>query len=125
MCHCEVRSNLFRTIRVLYGVYPLLAAGGPVTFVATKVTKKAFSRNASLPHKAFAPQSGQNQGLQLFAQLRSLKPPTSAKLAMPLQPHKAIIVLPPFTRSCSADGKKHILKSCHPERSEGFVLRLE
>ena len=37
--------------------YPLLAAGGPVTFVATKVTKKAFSRNASfrslpLPCKA-------------------------------------------------------------------------
>ena len=30
-----------------------------------------------------------------------------------------------FTRSCSADGEKHILKSCHPERSEGFVLRLE
>ncbi|MDN3547159.1 hypothetical protein [Mucilaginibacter aquaedulcis] len=36
---------------------------GPVTFVATKVTKKAFSRKASLPHKAFTPQSSQNHGL--------------------------------------------------------------
>jgi len=32
-------------------------AAKAVTFVATKVTKKAVSRNASLPHKAFTLQS--------------------------------------------------------------------
>jgi len=49
-----------------------LAAGGPVTFVATKVTKKAFSRKASLPHKTFTLQSSQNGWLQKVALLRSL-----------------------------------------------------
>jgi hypothetical protein len=38
-------------------------AAGAVTFVATKVTKKAFSKNASLPHVAFALQIRQNHGL--------------------------------------------------------------
>jgi hypothetical protein len=41
----------------LLGVYPLLAAGGPDTFVATKVTKKALAerllcRTLPLPFKA-------------------------------------------------------------------------
>jgi ribosomal protein L20 len=40
-----------------------MAAGGLVTFVATKVTKKAFSRKASLPHLAFALQIRQNHRL--------------------------------------------------------------
>ncbi|MDR6944518.1 hypothetical protein [Mucilaginibacter pocheonensis] len=42
-------------------------AAKAVTFVATKVTKKAFSRNASLPHIAFALQTWQNHGLLNFA----------------------------------------------------------
>jgi len=66
-----------------------LAAGGPVTFVATKVTKKAVSREASLPHMAFAPQIRQNHGLQLFcATAFAYFPPLQQKLAMPLQPHR-------------------------------------
>jgi len=41
-----------------------------------------------LPHKAFALQIRQNHGLQLFARLRSRNPYASAKLAVPLQPHR-------------------------------------
>jgi hypothetical protein len=64
--------------------FPLIAAGGLVTFVATKVTKKAFSRKASLPHKAFALQISQNHGLHLSAPLHSLRPMLQRKFAMPL-----------------------------------------
>jgi hypothetical protein len=72
-----------------------------------KVTKNQVSREASLPHLAFAPQMRQNQVRKSFAHsLRSHIPPASAKLAFPLQPHKATIVLPDFARSCSADGKR-------------------
>jgi len=88
------------------GVYPLLAAGGPVTFVATKVTKKAVSRNASLPHMAFTPQSRQNHGLQLFAQLRSRKVPCFYKTCYAPAAAQTTIVLPTFTRSCSPDGEE-------------------
>ncbi|HEX8022084.1 hypothetical protein [Mucilaginibacter sp.] len=70
-----------------------MAARGPVTFVATKVTKKACSRKASLRttrlggHRAaFALQNKQNHGLQLFCP-DSHSPRLLQKLAMPLQPH--------------------------------------
>jgi hypothetical protein len=105
-----IASEAWQSLTVqgrLSGVYPLLAAGGPDTFVATKVSKKAFSRNASLPHKAFALQSRQNHGLQLFCSTSFAHFPTlQQKLAMPLQPHRACIVLPAFVRSCSAEGKR-------------------
>jgi hypothetical protein len=77
--------------QILHGVYPLLAAGRPVTFVATKVTKKAFSREASLPHKAFALQSSQNHGLQKVALLRSLIPHASANICYALPNTQAIM----------------------------------
>ena len=56
----EAIPKLYRG--VLHGVYPLLAAGGPVTFVATKVTKKAVSRNASLPHEPLPCKSARTTG---------------------------------------------------------------
>jgi len=37
----------------LQGVYPLLAAGGPVTFVATKVTKKASAERLLCAHSLY------------------------------------------------------------------------
>ncbi|MEN0054919.1 MAG: hypothetical protein AAGC65_14685 [Mucilaginibacter sp.] len=56
--------------------------------MATKVTKKAFSRKASLPHMAFALQNRQNHGLQKVALLRSLNALSFSKyLLCPLQPH--------------------------------------
>ncbi|HTE01984.1 MAG TPA: hypothetical protein VK668_22000 [Mucilaginibacter sp.] len=39
-------------------IRPLNCRGGLVTFVATKVTKKAFSRKASLPHLPLPGKSG-------------------------------------------------------------------
>ena len=56
---------------------------GLVTFVATKVTKKAVSRKASLPHKAFALQINQNHGLQNVAPLRSHWPMLQQLLLCP------------------------------------------
>jgi len=85
-----------------------LAAGGPVTFVATKVTKKAVSREASLPHMAFTPQIRQNHALQLFCATSFTHfPPLQQKLAMPPATAQATIVLPAFARSCSADGGEY------------------
>jgi hypothetical protein len=75
-----------------------LGRAGPVTFVATKVTKKACSRKASLPHKAFALQNGQNHGLQLFCPAFT-GPPFCKNLLCPFLPHMPSIVLPVFTRS--------------------------
>ncbi|WP_419699830.1 hypothetical protein [Mucilaginibacter sp. NFX135] len=83
-----------------------MAAGGPITFVATKVTKKAVSREASLPHVAFALQTGQNHGLQLFALLRTAQFPASAKLAMPLQPHKPPLFCPLSPEAYLLTGRK-------------------
>jgi len=42
------------------------------------------SKKASLPHRAFALQIGQNHGLESFAPLRSLLHHASAKVPMPL-----------------------------------------
>jgi hypothetical protein len=110
---------------VEYDVYPLLAAGGPVTFVATKVTKKAVTRNASLPHIAFALQTRQNQGCNYFAPLRSHISQRFSKNLLCPTTAQATIVLPAFARSCSADGKKKILlykEVCHSERSEESII---
>ncbi|SDP94332.1 hypothetical protein SAMN05428975_3906 [Mucilaginibacter sp. OK268] len=88
----------------LLGVYPLLAAGGPL-LCSHKVTKGLVTRGASLPHTAFALQTGQNHGLQLFALLRSRKP-CFCKTCYALAAAQATIVLPAFVRSLSADGEK-------------------
>jgi len=56
----------------MYVVYPLLAAGGPVTFVATKVTKKAVTRNASLRSWPLLCKAARTTGCNYFAPLRSL-----------------------------------------------------
>jgi hypothetical protein len=66
-----------------------MAAGGLVTFcLDTKSNQKnQVIRKASLPHGAFALQTGQNQGWNLFAPLRSHIARASAKISYALQPH--------------------------------------
>jgi hypothetical protein len=63
----SLRGGTTKQPRTIQGEYarriPALGRGRAFTFVATKVTKKAFSREASLPHKAFTLQSRQNHGL--------------------------------------------------------------
>jgi hypothetical protein len=76
-----------------------LAAGGPITFVATKVTKMLFSFKASLPHKASAPQIRHNHGLQTVAPLRSLKAAASANICYAPATAQGHQVLPDFARS--------------------------
>jgi len=52
-----------------------------------KEPKNQVSRNASLPHKAFALQIRQNHGLQNLALLRSRIARASASIAMPFPAH--------------------------------------
>ena len=84
--------------------------GGSFFSLDRKEAKDQVGKKASLPHKAFALQTRQNHGLESFAPLRSLIAIASAKFPMPLQPHKATIVLPAFARSCFADREKKTLR---------------
>jgi hypothetical protein len=100
-----------------------LAAGGPVTFVATKVTKKAVSREASLPHMAFALQTRQNHGLLLFCPTSFARFPTlQQKLAMPLQPHEPPSFYPISPEAVLLTGKKNkkrVIARYEDNRPEG------
>ena len=84
---------------------PLLAAGGPVTFVATKVTKKAFSRNASLRSWALPCKTSRTWAANSCPAALAHSY-ASANICYALQPHKPNIVLPVFIRSLSADKKE-------------------
>jgi hypothetical protein len=73
-----------------------------------KVTKNQVSRNASLPHMAFALQSGKTTGCKMLPHfVRSTL--TLQQLLLCPYHAQAIIVLPDFARSCSADGGKQII----------------
>jgi len=77
-----------------------------VTFVATKVTKRAVSRNASLRSWPLPCKTGRTTGCLILPLLCSLKPLVSGKIANALPAAPPIIVLPAFARSCSADGEE-------------------
>ena len=91
-----------------------------------KVTKNQVGKKASLPHQAFAPQIGQNHGLESFAPLRSLLSPLLQNSLCP-QPHKATIVPPVSPEAALPTGKE---KSCPFSRlvilgeSEGSISEL-
>ncbi|MDP9047862.1 MAG: hypothetical protein M3N14_06980 [Bacteroidota bacterium] len=72
---------------------PLNGRGGLVTFVATKVTKSAFSRNDSLLHRPLPCKSGKTGAVPYVRDYA-------------LQRTWATIVLPDFSRSLSAEGEK-------------------
>jgi len=73
-------------------------------YVATKVTQKAVSRGARLPHMAFAPQIRQNNGLLNLTAISFAHYPT-LQIRFANATAQASIVLPAFARSCSVDGK--------------------
>jgi len=99
-----------------------LAAGGPVTFVATKVTQKAVSREASLPHEAFALQIKQNHGLQLFCPTSFAHfPALQQKLAMPFQPHKPPLFCPLSSEAVLLTGEEKLF-SALSFRPEGEIF---
>jgi hypothetical protein len=75
-------------------------------YVATKVTKKAVTRNTSMPLMAFALQISQNHGLQLFCPTLFALSYASAKTCYVPATARYCIVLPAFARSCSADGEE-------------------
>jgi len=79
-----------------------IAAGWLCSFVLIQKNQKIKSADRLLCAQASALQTGQNHGLQLFCPTRAW-PMLLQKLAMPLQPHKANIVLPAFARSLPAD----------------------
>ncbi|WP_091377905.1 hypothetical protein [Mucilaginibacter mallensis] len=97
-----------------YHVKPLIAAEATTFVLIQKVAKNQVSRNASLPHRAFAPQIRQNLGCYIFTllSLRTWPLRFCKNLLCPAITHKPTIVLPDFTRSCSTDEP-------HPTLSKG------
>jgi hypothetical protein len=82
--------------------------GGYYFCLDTKETKNQVIRNASLPHKAIAPQIRQNLGCYIFTplSLRAWLLCFCKNLLCPAITHKTTIVLPAFIRSCSTDGEE-------------------
>jgi hypothetical protein len=74
-----------------------------------KVTKNQVGKKASLPHRAFAPQTGQNHGLESFALLSFASSPALLQNSLCPCHAQGTIVLPAFARSCFADGEEKIL----------------
>jgi hypothetical protein len=68
------------------GIVPLLGAEPHYFLLDQKVTKNQVTRDASLPHKAFALQSRQNQGPGLLPPVVA-QATASGKIPMPLPPH--------------------------------------
>jgi len=92
----------------LYGADPLLAAGGPVTFVATKVTQKAVSRNAYFAAHSLCPANlTEPRAAIILPYFVPSFPYASAKTCYALAAAQAPIVLPAFVRSLSADGEEN------------------
>jgi hypothetical protein len=89
-------------------VKPLIAAEATTYRLDTKGSKKSSQSKCFLPHKAIALQIRQNLGCCLFTLLRLLMPLASVKSRYALPLHKATIVLPAFTRSCSTDGERSL-----------------
>jgi len=81
-----------------------LAAGGPVTFVATKVTKKASAERLLCRTGPLLCKSDRTTDCNYFALLRSLVSRASAKTCYVPTAAQATIVLSDFARSLSADG---------------------
>jgi len=87
--------------------------GGLVTFVATKVTKKAVSRNASFAAPGLYPANQAKPGTQKFRAIALLAhAPRFSKTCFSPAAAQATIVLPDFIRSCSADGKRKDIFRC-------------
>ena len=102
-------------------VYSLLAAGGPGTFVATKVTKKAVTRNASLRSWPLPCKSARTTGCNYLPRFAP-SIPVFCKTCYALAAAQATHILPAFVRSCSADGgKNNKLCYCEEERRSNLV----
>jgi hypothetical protein len=84
-----------------------MAAGGLVTFVATKVTKKAPSRNASLRTRPLPYKSGKTWAAIFLRGYPIASIPCKQKFAMPCRA-RATIVLPDFIRSLPAGEKREL-----------------
>jgi hypothetical protein len=84
---------------------PLGRAGASYFCLDTKVTKKSSQQGGFFAAQALPCKAGRTMGCNYFALLRALFPALLQKLAMPLQPHMATIVLPAFARSLPADGE--------------------
>jgi hypothetical protein len=81
----------------------------------TKEPKNQVSRKASFAALGLCPANQAKPGTQKFRAFALLpQSPRFSKTCFPLQPQKATIVLPDFSRSCSADWKrKNILSVVH------------
>ncbi|HEY4198345.1 MAG TPA: hypothetical protein VGM63_22545, partial [Mucilaginibacter sp.] len=69
-----------------------------------KVTKNQVSRKASFRTGLCAANQAESRAVNFGSTIRSLSPHASAKLYYALSDTQAILILPDFARSCSADG---------------------
>jgi hypothetical protein len=88
ICHCErsVAIAYYTELKCMSHTRSWPREGQ--SLCSHKVTKRLVSRNASLPHLAFALQIGQNHGLLNLTSTSFAQFPTLRQgLLMPLQPH--------------------------------------
>jgi len=100
-----LQTELFFSLLVTYRSQPLIAAEATTFVLIQKVAKNQVSRKASLPHMP-CPANQAKPGLLYFypAVATHLPLPFCKNLLCPALALRATIVLPDFTRSCSADG---------------------
>jgi hypothetical protein len=127
--HCEERSNP-RLCRgelawlFIFLMVSLIAAKAYFFCLDTKETKNQVSRNASLPHEGHCAANQAKPGLGTLALLTlshvAITLLQKSRYALPL--HKATIVLPDFTRSCSTDGERSLTQTL--SKGEGLKKEL-
>ena len=107
----------------MYGVYPLLAAGGPL-LCSHKVTKGLVIRNASLPHKGLYPANrAEPRAAIILPYFVRINLTLQQKLAMPLQPHSPPSFCPLSPEAYLLTGRRNNKGSFYPSlrlrRQEG------
>jgi hypothetical protein len=83
----------------------LLIAAGATSFVLKQKKQKFIQQRGFFAARGLYPASVQNHGLETLC-TTSPAAASAQDSAMPLQPHKATIVLPASARSFFADNKK-------------------
>jgi hypothetical protein len=94
----------FKIAIAKYDITPAHSRGGPSYFCRHKSNQKGFQQKGFFAARALTLQIRQNHGLQNVALLSFALASASATIAMPFPALAPTIVLPDFSRSCSADG---------------------
>ncbi|WP_091377204.1 hypothetical protein [Mucilaginibacter mallensis] len=99
-----VLASVGNWITITFLMVSLIAAKAYFFCLDTKETKNQVSRLGFFAAQAFPCKSGKTWAAIFLLFASPLLALASVKICYALQPHKAIIVLPDFARSCSTDG---------------------